>query len=157
MFDFNSGKKDLKLIKSYLLPILVKKPDIEPTVHEKANLVISFNFGDIQFLKISNFVGGATSLDSFLKAYQTSKTKRFFPHEYFDNLDKLQNTELPPNDGFYSKHRSYIPLEAEYTDYVNHLESGLTIEQAVITLKLSKPPPTGIEKNQYLQQKWKQD
>ena len=42
--------------------------------------------------------------------------------------------------------------QTEYTDYVNLLESGLTTEQAVIKMKLSKPPPTGIENYLYLQQ-----
>ena len=37
------------------------------------------------------------------------------------------------------------------------MKSGLTSEEAVIKLKLSKPPPTGIEKYQYLQQIWKQE
>ena len=69
----------------------------------------------------------------------------------------MQNTELPPYDAFYSKLRSCNPLEAEYTDYVNLLKSGLTTEQAVVKLKLSKPPPTGIENYQYLQQIWKQE
>ena len=69
----------------------------------------------------------------------------------------MQNTELPPYDAFHSKLRSYNPLETEYTDYVNLLKSGLTLEQAVIKLKLSKPPPTGIEKYHYLQQIWKQE
>ena len=69
----------------------------------------------------------------------------------------MQNTELPPYDSFYSKLRSCNPLEAEYTDYVNLLKSVLTTEQAVVKLKLSKPPPTGIENYQYLQQIWKQE
>ena len=37
VFGFNSSKYDLKLIKSYLLPILVNERDIEPTVTKKAN------------------------------------------------------------------------------------------------------------------------
>ena len=57
----------------------------------------------------------------------------------------------------FSKLRSCNPLEAEYTDYVNLLKSGLTTEQAVVKLKLSKQPPTGIENYQYLQQIWKQE
>ena len=69
----------------------------------------------------------------------------------------MQNTELPPNDAFYSKLRSCNPLEAEYTDYFHLLKSGLTTEQAVVKLKLSKPPPTGIENYQYLQQLRKQE
>ena len=103
-----------------------------------------------------SFLGGATSLDSILKAYKTSETKGFFPYEWFDHPDKMQITELPPYDAFYSKLRSCNPLETEYTDYVNLLKSGLATEQAVVKLKLSKPPPTGIENYQYLQQIWKQ-
>ena len=159
VFGFNSAKYDLNLIKSCLLPILVNERDIEPTVIKKANQVISFNFGDIQLLDIMNILGGATSLDSFSEAYNTSEAKGFFPYKWFDHPDKMQNTEFPPYayDAFYSKLRSCNPLEAKYTDYVILLKSGLTREQAVVILKLSKPPPTVIEKNQYLQQVWKQE
>ena len=69
----------------------------------------------------------------------------------------MQNTELPPYDAFYSELRSCNSLEAEYKDYVILLKSGLTTEQAVVKLKLSKPLPTGIENYQYLQQIWKQE
>ena len=91
-----------------------------------------------------------------MKSYKTSETKGFFPYEWFDHADKMQNTELPPYDALYSKLRSSNPLEAEYTDYVNLFKSGLTTEQAVVKLKLSNPPHTGIENYQYLQQTWKQ-
>ena len=157
IFGFNSAKCDLNLINSYLLPILVNERNIEPTVIKKANQFISFKFGDIQLLDIMNFLGGATSLDSFLKAYKTSETKGFFPYEWFDHPDKMQNRELPPYDTFYSKLRSCNTLETEYTDYVNLLKSALTTEQAVIKLKLSKPPLTGIENYHYLQQIWEQE
>ena len=140
-----------------MLPIVVNERDIEATVIKKANRFISFNFGDFQPIVFLNFLGGATCLDSSLKAYKTSEPKRFFPYEWFAHSDKMQNTELPPYDDFYSKFRSCNPLETEYTDYVNLLKSGLTTEQAVVKLKLSKPPPTGIENYQYLQQIWKQE
>ena len=156
-FGFNSANYDLNSIKPYLLPILVNERDIEPTVIKKSNQFISFKFGDIQLLDIMNFLGGATSLDSFLKAYKTSETKGFFPYEGFDHPDKMHNTEFPPYDAFYSKLRSCNALEAEYTDSVNLLKSGLTTERAVVKLKLLKPPPTGIENYQYLQQIWKQE
>ena len=152
-----SAKYDLNLIKSYLLPNLVNERDIEPTFIKKANQLISFKFGDIQLSDIMNFLGGATSLDSFLKAYKTWETKGFFPYEWYDYPDKMQNTELPPYDAFSSKLRSCNPLEAEYMDYVNPLKKGLTTEKAVVKLKLLKPPPTGIENYQYLQQMWQQE
>ena len=104
-----------------------------------------------------NFLGGTTSLDSLLKAYKTTETERFFPSEWFGQPDKMQNTELPPFHTFYSELLSCNTLEAEHTDYVNLLKSGLTTEQAVVKLTLSKPPLTGIENYQYLQQTWKQE
>ena len=57
----------------------------------------------------------------------------------------MQNTEISPYDAFYSKLRSCNPLETQYTDYIILLKSGLTTEQAFVELRLSKPPPTGIE------------
>ena len=157
MFGFNSAKYDLNLIKYYLIPILFNEQDIEPTVNKKANQFISFKIGDIKLLDIRSFLAGATSFDSFLKAHKTSETKKFFPYGWFDHPDKMQNTELPPYDGFYSKFPSCNPFDAEYTDYVNLLKSGLTTEQAVVKVQLSKPPPTGIENYQNLQQIWKQE
>ena len=81
VFGFNSAKYNINLIKSYLLPILVNERDIEPTVIRKADNFVSFMFGDIQLLDNMNFLGGATSLDSFLKALKTKETKGFFRYE----------------------------------------------------------------------------
>ena len=67
----------------------------------------------------------------------------------------MQNPQFAPYDAFYSKLHSYNPLETKDMDSVNLLKSGLTTEQAVIKLKLSKPPPIGIENYHYLQQIWK--
>ena len=41
VFGFNSGKYDINLIKSELLPILVNERDIEPTVIKKTNQFVS--------------------------------------------------------------------------------------------------------------------
>ena len=80
VFGFNSAKYDLNLIKSNFLLILVNERYIEPTVIKKANQFISFQTGDIQLLDKIIFLDRGTSLDSFLKAYKTSKTKSFFPY-----------------------------------------------------------------------------
>ena len=79
VFGFNSAKYDMNLIKSYLLPILVNEQQIEPEVIKKANQFVSFKFGDVQLLDIMNVFGGATSLDSLLKAYKAEETKSFSP------------------------------------------------------------------------------
>ena len=156
-FSFNSANYNLNLVKFYLLTFRVNERNIESTVIKKANQFISFKISDIQLLDIMNFLGGATSPNFSLKAYKSSETKGFFPYECFDHPDKMQNTELPPYDVFYSKLRNCNPHETEYTDYANLLKSGLTTEQACIKLKLSKPPATGIENYHCLQQIWRQE
>ena len=78
VFGFNSAKYDINLIKSYLLPILINERNMEPTVTKKANQFVSFKFGDVQLLDFMKFLGGATSPNSFLKAYKTAETKGFF-------------------------------------------------------------------------------
>ena len=137
-----------------MLPILVNERDIEPTVIKKANQFVSFKFGDIQLLDIMNFLGGATSLDSFLKAYKTRETKGFFPYEWFDCPEKMNNKELPPYDSFFSILRNSNPLEKEYNDFQNLVNGGLSTEQAVAKLRRDRIPPTGAENYLYLQSVW---
>ena len=86
---------------------------------------MSFKFGDVQLLHVMNFLGGATSLDSFLKAYKAAETKGFFPYESFDCPQKMNNSGRPPYDAFFSKLRNVNPLEKDYSDYQNLLSSGL--------------------------------
>ena len=107
-----------------MLAILVNERDIEPTVLKKANQFVSFKFGDIQLLDIMNFLGGATTLDSFLKAYKTKETKGFFPYKWFDCPKKMNNKELPPYDSFVSILRNSNPLEKDYNDFQNLVNSG---------------------------------
>ena len=155
VFGFNSSKYDINLIKSYLIPYLVNVRDIEPMVIKKANQFVSFKFGSIQLLDIMNFLGGATSLDSFLKAYKTTETKGFFPYEWFDCPKKLLNTELPAYNDFFSKLRNNNPLESDYAPYGKLIESGMTSEQAMKQLRLDSIPPTGADNYQYLIDTWK--
>ena len=154
VFVFNSAKCDINLIKSYLLPILANERQIEPTVIKKANQFVSFKFGDVQLLDILKFLGGATSLDSFLEAYKTEETKGFFPYEWFDNPEKLNNKELPPYNSFFSKLRNINPFEKDYNDFENLTTSGLSSKQAVCKLRLNKIPPTGNENYAYLRSIW---
>ena len=154
VFGFNSAKYDINLIKSYLLPILITERNMEPTVIKKVNPFVSFKYGDVQLLDIMNFLGGATSFDSFLKAYKTAETKSFFPYEKFDCPQKMKSSELPPYDAFFSKHRNVNPFEKDYSDYQKLLSNGLNSEEALSKMKLSKPPPSGEESYQYLLDIW---
>ena len=154
VFGFNSAEYDLNLIKSYLLPFLINERNMEHTVIKKANQFVSFKFGDVQLLDIMNFLGGTTSLDSFLNAYKTAETKGFFPYEWFDCPQKMNNSEFPPDDAFFSKLRNVNPTEKDYSDYQNMPSCGLKTEEALSKQKLSKPPPSGKENYQYLLDIW---
>ena len=114
--------------KTYILHIPVNERDIERFVIKKTNQFISLHFADIQLVDSLNFVGGATSFDSFLKPYRISESKRFFKHQWFDQPDKLQKTQLSPYDATYSKLRSCNSLETDCTDYVNLSKNGMATE-----------------------------
>ena len=157
VFGFNSGKYDLNLIKSFLLPYFFHERDIQPTVIKKANHFVSFKFGDVQFLDILNFLGGATSLDSFLKAYQTNETKGFFPYEWFDSPNKLDVTFLPLYECFSSKLRDHNPLEKEITDFTKLLNTGLSQQEALKKLRLKVVPPSGFDNYNYLESVWEHE
>ena len=143
VFGFISAKFDLNLIKSYLLPILVNERDIEPTVIKKANQFISFNFGDVQLLDIMKFLGGATSLDSFLKAYQTPETKKFSPTEGLITLTKCKIQNFPHMTPFAVNFVAVTFLKPNTR--TNLLKGGLTTKQALVKIKLSKPPLLGLK------------
>ena len=154
VFGFNSTKYDINLIKSYLLPVRINERNMEPTLIKKTNQFVSLKFGDVHLLDILNFLGGATSLDLFLKAYKTSETEGFFPYEWFDCPKKMNNSELPLYDAIFSKLRNMKPLEKGYSDYQILFSSGLKTEEALSKMKVSKPPPSGEEDYQYLLDIW---
>ena len=78
VFDFNSAKFDINLMKFYLLRLLFNEQSIEPIVMNKANQLVCFTFGGVHLLDKSKFPGGIKSIDSFLKAYKTSEMKIVF-------------------------------------------------------------------------------
>ena len=79
VFGFNSSRYDLNLIKEYLLSHLLLEKNVVPKVIRQGNKYIGLNFLGLQFLDILNFLGGTSSLASFLKAYGASEEKGFSP------------------------------------------------------------------------------
>ena len=117
-------------MKSYLLPLVFKNRGFEPRVIKKANQFVHFKFGDVQLLDILSSLGGATSLDFFLKAYKTPDTKRYFLYEWFIDPEKLNNAQLLPYNKFVSKLRKNNPLQKDYSDFQNLIGGGLTSAEA---------------------------
>ena len=76
MFGFISDEYDLNLINSFSIPYCIGDKEIEPTVIKKSNDSISFKNEDAPLL------GGAKTLDSFLKSFKASETQQ----NYFQRL-----------------------------------------------------------------------
>ena len=91
-------------------------------------------------------LGGATSLDKFLKAYGTSEQKGFFPYQWFDGIEKLRHTELPIADAFYRKLKNCNVLETDFNIYSCLLKKGISGSVALKKLGLTSPPQ-GKEQN----------
>ena len=128
------------MIKSYLIPYLIRDKEQEISVIKKAIDFISFKFADAQFLDIMKFLDGSTTLDSFLKAYKASETKGFVPNEWFDNPDKLDFPGLPPYEAFFSKLRNNNPLDKDFTNYEKLRKSGHDEQQALKKLLIKTVP-----------------
>ena len=155
VFGFNNAKYHIKLVKSYLLPLFVNKRGFEPIVIKKANQCVTVKFGDVQLLDILNFLGGARSLDSFLKAYKTSETKVYFPYEWLDDPESSAMLNFLHTKSSIAN-ATVFPLK-NYSDFQRLIEGGLTSEEALSKLKLKEPPATGQEKYQYLTSVWQQE
>ena len=92
---------------------------------------------------ISIGLRGATSLDSFLKAYKSSETKKFFPYEWFDSADKLDNQKLPPCEAFISKRRNNNAHDKDFKDYQNSGSIELDEQQILKKLQVKTVPASG--------------
>ena len=113
---------------------------------KKSNHSVGFKSGDIQLFEVLKLLGGASSLDTFLKAYETKKTKVFLPCERFDCPEKVNNKKFTPYHFLFSILRNNNPIEKDYNDFENRVNSGSTTEQAVARLRTDRIPPTGAER-----------
>ena len=105
------------------------------------------------------FLGGATTLHPFVKAYKASHMKGYFPYDWFDARNKLDEQQLPSYDDFYSKLKNSNPLDKKYDDFQKLLNTGIMEEQA---LKKSASKPIHLrdwklENYNYLKSIWEQE
>ena len=71
-----------------------------------------------------------------------------------DCPQKMNNSEHPPYDAFFSKLGKVNLLGKDHSDYQKLLSCGLKTEEALSKMKLSKPPPSGDENYQNLPDIW---
>ena len=56
----------------------------------------------LKFLDLINYLAAGTSLEKLYSSYGVSTPKGTFPYQWFDSLEKLNATSLPPREDFFS-------------------------------------------------------
>ncbi len=113
--SFNGSKYDLRVCRGPLIATLVELDEVKYVI-KKGNSYACIATESLKFLDILSFLAAGTSYDKFLKAYGTTQNKSFFPYEWFDNLDKLNNTDFPAYSDFYSSLRQKNTLEPQKSE-----------------------------------------
>jgi hypothetical protein len=77
--------------------------------HEQVKFVIKRNNNHmclktqhLKFFDITNYLAPGFSYEQFLKAYECTQTKVYFPYEWVDTLEKLNSPTLPTKKAFHS-------------------------------------------------------
>ena len=83
--------------------------------------------------------------------------KGYFPYEWFDTPNKVDEQQLPSYNDFCSKLKNSNPLHKEYDDFQKLLNTGLTEKQASRKFGPKTKPLTGLENHNYLKSIWEQD
>ena len=107
---------------------------------KKNNAYLCIKTEKLKFLDICNYLAPGFSYDQFLKAYDSPVQKSFFPYEWFDNPDKLNQNCLPPYETFYSTLSECNVLKREDNQFHKLLSEGHSAAKAlsVMTCSLSE-------------------
>ena len=97
VLGFNSSRYDINLIKAkFLKTIGVADAENRKFIIKKGNNYLCISNGILKFLDITNYLSPGSSYVQFLKAFDITEEKGFFPYEYFTDEAILLTTSLPP-------------------------------------------------------------
>ncbi|ELT89960.1 hypothetical protein CAPTEDRAFT_198376 [Capitella teleta] len=99
---FNSGKYDLNVIKKQLVGAFAALNEKVIFVVRKNNNYVCIKTHNLKILDIVNYLAPGFSYAKYLKAFNCSVMKGYFPYEWLDSYDKFAETSLPPKSAFYS-------------------------------------------------------
>ena len=108
VLGFNSGRYDLNLIKEHFAERLSDTTG-KVRVAKNGNKIMFLFSKDVRFLDIINYLGPGVSYKKWIKAYECSSVKSWFPYEWFDSPEKLNYPGLTDYPAWYSR------LKEEYT------------------------------------------
>ena len=134
LIGFNSASYDINLIKSKLFSFMNFANDEVGYVIKRNNSYISISNEKYKFLDILQFLAPGSSYSKFLKAFEANESKGFFPYEYFDCIERLNETALPPHECFHSnlKNTNISLEEYEYLQSVWKTENMKTFRDFLV-------------------------
>ena len=106
VLGFNSGKYDLNTIKRFFVPLLIRNSDTEHAscfVIKRQNSCMLLSTDKLKIIDMVNFLAPGHSYDKYLKAHGCDLEKGHFQYEYMDDIVKLEDFALPPQEAFYSR------------------------------------------------------
>ena len=126
VLGFNSGKYDINAAKNPFFTHLVKNEQVQFVI-KRNNNHMCLKTNHLKFLDITNYLAPGFSYDQFLKAYECTQTKGYFPYEWVDSLEKLNFATLPPPEVFHSALSGTDITEEQY-EYCQRVwdEQGVT-------------------------------
>lgn len=122
VMGFNSSKFDINLIKVELFSRLMKDSQSQNTkrrvmncnILKRNNQYLAITTKHAIFLDTALFLSAGLSYEKFLAGFKVKTQKGHWPHEYFTTLDKLNEKELPPREGFMNTLKKKEMLQKEY-------------------------------------------
>ena len=95
------------------------------------------------------------SYDKFIKSYDIELHKSFFPYEFCSSFEKLEHTQLPPYEAFFSSLKNCNVLEEEFSRYKYLIEvEKIPLSKALKLMNIKEKPRTGLENYQFLLKTW---
>ena len=86
-------------------------------VIKRGNTSMCLSTDKLKFLDMTNYIDPGFSYDKYLKAYGSKITKGFFPYEYMDCLEKLDDTALPAKEAFFIQLKSEGISDEDYVGF----------------------------------------
>ena len=123
-------------------------------VIKKANNLKSFKIGSINFLEIMKFLGGATFLDSFFKAFETIETKGFSLLSGLTVWQCWQARDWWITSIWSLFERNQNPLEKDLQDYQKSRSNWLDERQALKKLQFKTKSASEWDNYKIIEEIW---
>jgi hypothetical protein len=117
LLGFNSGKFDLNLVRSVLVPYMLEHMGVRYVI-KKMSSYMAICTDKLLILDITNYLAAGTSLSQFLSSFETAEAKGMFPYEWLTSLEKLEQTYLPSAEEFASTLKGTIGITDEDRPYL---------------------------------------